>query len=113
MRESLFETLVGAVVVAVAAAFAWFAIMRGGDASAGPDQYDLIARFNNVSGIERGSDVRIAGVKIGQVSAIGLDDDLRAEVSMEVDSKVALSVDSSAATTPGTPSITCSTRRLV
>jgi phospholipid/cholesterol/gamma-HCH transport system substrate-binding protein len=36
-------------------------------------------------------------VKIGQVSAIGLDEDLRAEVSLEIESDVGLSIDSSAA----------------
>ena len=70
MRESLFETLVGAAVVAVAVVFLWFAIARGGEASAGPDRYEVTARFNNISGIERGADVRIAGVKAGVVKAI-------------------------------------------
>lgn len=97
MRESLFETLVGAVVVAVAAAFAWFAIMRGGDASAGPDQYDLIARFNNVSGIERGSDVRIAGVKAGVVKAISGDPKrFEAVLTMSLDKKWQLPDDTDA-----------------
>jgi phospholipid/cholesterol/gamma-HCH transport system substrate-binding protein len=70
MRESIFETLVGAIVVAVAAVFLWFALAVGGDAEAGGDQYTVIARFNNVSGISRGSDVRIAGVKAGVVKSI-------------------------------------------
>jgi phospholipid/cholesterol/gamma-HCH transport system substrate-binding protein len=70
MRESIFETLVGAVVVAVAAVFLWFALAVGGDAEASGDQYTVIARFNNVSGISRGSDVRIAGVKAGVVKSI-------------------------------------------
>lgn len=70
MRESLFETLVGALVVVVAAVFLWFALAVGGDAETKGDQYNVLARFNNVSGISRGSDVRIAGVKAGVVKTI-------------------------------------------
>jgi phospholipid/cholesterol/gamma-HCH transport system substrate-binding protein len=41
--------------------------------------------------------VKVAGVKIGQVSAIDLDDDLRAEVALIVESDLELSIDSAAA----------------
>tara|TARA_R110000744_G_scaffold283077_1_gene394641 strand:- start:2440 stop:3138 length:699 start_codon:yes stop_codon:yes gene_type:complete len=70
MRESFFETLVGALVVAVAAVFLWFSLAVGGDTETKGDQYNVLARFNNVSGISRGSDVRIAGVKAGVVKSI-------------------------------------------
>ncbi|MGE6696336.1 outer membrane lipid asymmetry maintenance protein MlaD [Hyphomonas sp. NPDC076900] len=71
MRESFFETLIGAVVVGVAGFFLWFALARGGDSSGmGANQYEVTARFNSVSGISRGSDVRIAGVKAGVVKSI-------------------------------------------
>ncbi|MEH6411416.1 MAG: MlaD family protein [Hyphomonas sp.] len=70
MRESVFETLVGGLVVAVAGVFLWFALAVGGDAEVKGDQYNVLARFNNVSGISRGSDVRIAGVKAGVVKSI-------------------------------------------
>ncbi|MEZ5954538.1 MAG: outer membrane lipid asymmetry maintenance protein MlaD [Hyphomonas sp.] len=97
MRESLFETLVGAAVVAVAVAFAWFAMARGGDSGAGPDQYELIARFNNISGIERGSDVRIAGVKAGVVkSVIGDPQRFEAVLTLSLDKKWALPDDTDA-----------------
>ena len=70
MRESVFETLVGALVVGVACIFLWFAYDRGGEAQVSGSQYEVSARFNNVSGISRGSDVRIAGVKAGIVKSI-------------------------------------------
>ena len=53
MRESLFETLIGAAVVAVAVIFLWFAIDRGGETQSQGDQYEVEARFNNVSEIGR------------------------------------------------------------
>lgn len=97
MRESMFETLVGALVVAVAGVFLWFAIARGGEASAGPDRYELKARFNNISGIERGADVRIAGVKAGVVKAIEGDPQrFEAVMTMSLDKKWQLPDDSDA-----------------
>lgn len=74
MRESIFETLIGAVVVAVAGAFLWFALARGGEAASAPTgSAEIGARFSSVSGIDRGTDVRMAGVKVGTVRAIKLD----------------------------------------
>jgi phospholipid/cholesterol/gamma-HCH transport system substrate-binding protein len=89
MRESILETLVGLVVIAVAAAFLWFTLARGGDASTPQGYAELGVRFNSASGIERGTDVRMAGVKIGTVRNVGLDVD-RAEalVTMAVDDRV-------------------------
>jgi phospholipid/cholesterol/gamma-HCH transport system substrate-binding protein len=79
MRESIFETLIGAAVLVVAGVFLWFAMARGGEAASSPaGSVELGARFNSVSGIERGTDVRMAGVKVGTVRSIKLDMD-RAE----------------------------------
>ncbi|WP_084418589.1 MlaD family protein [Henriciella litoralis] len=79
MRESIFETLIGAAVLVVAGVFLWFAMARGGEAASSPSgSVELGARFNSASGIDRGTDVRMAGVKVGTVRAIKLDVD-RAE----------------------------------
>ncbi|MEM1106360.1 MAG: MlaD family protein [Pseudomonadota bacterium] len=73
MRESFVETLIGAAVIIVAGAFLYFAFARGGDAPSGTTDQIIGARFSSVSGIDRGSDVRIAGVKVGIVRSIRLD----------------------------------------
>ena len=79
MRESIFETLIGAAVVVVAGVFLWFALARGGEAASAPSgSVEIGARFSSVSGVDRGTDVRMAGVKVGTVRAIKLDVD-RAE----------------------------------
>ena len=98
MRESLFETLIGAIVIGVAGFFLWFALARGGDAAAvGANQYEVTARFNSVSGISRGSDVRIAGVKAGVVKTIeGDPDTFEAVLKLSLDSKWALPDDTDA-----------------
>lgn len=72
MRESLFETLVGLAVVVVAAVFLVFSLQQRSEA-ASRDSYLLNAKFNRVDGISTGSDVRMAGVKVGAVIDIKLD----------------------------------------
>jgi phospholipid/cholesterol/gamma-HCH transport system substrate-binding protein len=89
MRESVFETLVGLAVLIVAGVFLWFGIARGGDAASSGETVELGARFSSAATIDRGTDVRMAGVKIGTVRDVALDRD-RAEalVVMAVDSTI-------------------------
>lgn len=97
MRESAFETVVGAAVVAVAAFFLWFALARGGEAQPVRGQYEVTARFSNVGGLPRGADVRIAGVKAGVVRTIDGDPErFEAVVRLALDPKWALPADSDA-----------------
>lgn len=72
MRESLFETLIGLVVVAVAGVFLFFSLQQRSDASP-RDSYTLTAKFNRIDGIAVGSDVRVAGKKVGVVQAVDID----------------------------------------
>lgn len=72
MRESLFETLIGFLVVAVAGAFLVFSLQQRSDA-APSGGYTLTAKFNKIDGISAGSDVRLAGVKVGTVTGVQLD----------------------------------------
>ncbi len=73
MQNNLVETLIGAAVIAVALIFLTFAY-RGSDAGAvGRDTYQLSARVTNLTGVTVGTDVRIAGIKVGTVSELQLD----------------------------------------
>lgn len=73
MRESLFETIVGALVVIVAGFFLAFALTSTSSGSGSTGAYEVIARFNAVTGVDRGTDVRIAGVKVGRVLDVEFD----------------------------------------
>lgn len=73
MRESVFETLIGLAVIVVAGIFLWFATAMGGDGKSSNSTVELGVRFNSAAGINRGTDVRMAGVKIGTVRDIRLD----------------------------------------
>ena len=65
------ETIMGAIVVVVAAAFLYFAYTSTSSGSL--EGYDLTARMPRVDGIATGTDVRLSGIKIGAVSALTLD----------------------------------------
>lgn len=89
MRESIFETLIGLAVLAVTGVFLWFALGQGGEAAPAKDRVDIGVRFNSASGIDRGTDVRMAGVKIGVVRDVQLDvERAEAKVFMNVDNKI-------------------------
>ena len=69
MSRNIVETLLGAVVLAVALGFLAWAYGRSdaGD----PGGYTLRAKFDRVDGLDTGGDVRISGIKVGQVSGPG------------------------------------------
>jgi len=72
MTNTVAETLIGAAVVAVAAGFVVYAAQSSGR-QVGGDSYTLTAAFRSVEGIALGTDVRMAGIKIGTVSDLVLD----------------------------------------
>ena len=92
--DSRAELIAGAVVLAVAAGFLAFAagprLMPGGG-------YDLIAAFPNVAGIEKGSEIRMAGVPVGRVTDITLNPaTYLAEARLRLQDDVQLPADSAA-----------------
>lgn len=59
----------------------------------GTKLYSVQARFNNISGLKEGSEVEIAGVKVGKVSKISLDN-YRANVELLINPDVRIQEDS-------------------
>lgn len=72
MTESKTEILVGGLVLAVAVGFLVFAGQTTG-MTRGAGEYRLNASFRSIDGVSIGTDVRMAGVKIGRVTGISLD----------------------------------------
>lgn len=88
------ETILGAIVVLVAAGFLTFAIANSGQ-SRGAGGYDLTAEFPTVAGISIGTDVRVSGVKVGVVRDIQLDpESYLARVTFNIDRNVQVLDDS-------------------
>ena len=72
MRENnIPETVIGAIVVAVAVLFIVFAYMRTGSGSL--SGYEIQARLPKADGLGVGTDVRLSGIKIGSVTDLTLD----------------------------------------
>jgi len=90
------DLAVGLFVLAGILTLAFLSLQIGGVEFGRSDSLALTATFDDIGGLSVRSPVRIAGVKIGQVSQIELDDELRAKVTLEVD-PIDLSIDSSAA----------------
>lgn len=95
MKQNAVETLTGAIVIVVAAAFLFFIYTTTGVGGISGG-YQVKAAFNNLGGVSTGSDVRISGVKVGSVVGQGLDDVYEAVLTMTINSDVKLPEDSTA-----------------
>lgn len=95
MNRNAVETLLGAFVIIVAIVFVIF-FQRTTDIK--PTKgYELTAKFTQIDGIDRGTPVRISGVKVGQVTGFELDtDNYLAIVSMSIEKNIELPYDTSA-----------------
>ena len=91
------DLIVGLFVAVGLAAIAYLSIQVGGVSYVGRGGLVLHATFDQIGGLKPRAPVSVAGVTVGQVRGIALDDRLRARVTLEVDKSLALPVDSSAA----------------
>lgn len=91
------EVLTGAAVILAAVAFVIYAGKVTGGGAEGAGVYDLKASFRSVEGIRVGTDVRLAGVKIGTVTALTLNPQtFFADATLTVNDSIALPDDSAA-----------------
>lgn len=95
MQRNIVETVMGAVVLLVAAGFLFF-FSRAADIS--PESgYEVTANFSKIDGLSTGAPVRISGVKVGQVTNFTLDpDSYQAVVHMNIRSDIKLPADTAA-----------------
>jgi phospholipid/cholesterol/gamma-HCH transport system substrate-binding protein len=91
------EILTGLAVIAGAAAFLIFALRTAGVGTATASGYTLTADFDNIEGVNVGTDVRLAGIKIGSITGQVLDpQSYQARLEMRIDQKISLSDDTTA-----------------
>ncbi|QIE45087.1 outer membrane lipid asymmetry maintenance protein MlaD [Pseudohalocynthiibacter aestuariivivens] len=99
MSENKTEIIVGGAVLAVAIGFLTYAGQITGF-SAGQEEYVLSASFRSADGVSVGTDVRLAGVKVGRVTEMKLDPatyragatfTVRAGIDVPDDSAIAIS----------------------
>ena len=100
MAENTTEVLIGGLVLAAAIGFAVYGAQVAGLGNSGGSQYPLTASFRSLEGVNVGTDVRLAGVKIGTVTDVNLNPDtyradttvsLRATTQVPDDSSIIIS----------------------
>ena len=96
MSENTTEVLVGGAVLAAAIAFVVYAAQGAGVVATASDSYALRASFRSVEGVRVGTDVRLAGVKVGSVTSLALNPKtFFADATISMQSDVVLPDDSS------------------
>jgi phospholipid/cholesterol/gamma-HCH transport system substrate-binding protein len=96
MGRNVIETLMGMLVLFVAATFV-FISYQSGNISTTANNYKVNAQFKEIGSLSIGSDVRVSGIKIGTVSGHKLDPkSYRAILELSLEKDVKLPLDSSA-----------------
>lgn len=89
MKRTAVEFCVGLFVLLGLACIGYLSIKLGKMSLVGGDSYVLQARFISVTGLAEGARVEMAGVQVGQVKKISLDqDENRAVVTLSIDSGI-------------------------
>lgn len=91
------DFVTGLFVLTGLTALAYLSFTVGGLRYNGDTGLDVYAVFDQVAGLKPKAPVDIAGVRVGQVRSITLDETFRAKVVLEIDSKLQIPIDSSAA----------------
>lgn len=92
MKKINIETGVGIFIIIGLLSLAYLSVNLGEVSLFGSDQYKVTARFANVAGLKAGASVEIAGVSIGKVSNIDIDD-YEAVVDLMINPEIKLQED--------------------
>jgi len=95
-RVAARNLIVGLFVLAGLGAVAYLSLRVGGARVGGPQPLVVYAAFEEIGGLKERAQVKIAGVKVGEVRAITLDEDYRARVEMTLDPSLEYPIDTSA-----------------
>ncbi len=93
MNNRKIEFLVGCFMLVGIGAVLYLAIQVGSVRVLGGDNYTLKARFSSTSGVNVGSRVEIAGVRVGTVKSITLNDNFYSIVTFELPNSIKLDDD--------------------
>lgn len=96
MKTSTRDLTVGGFLLLGIAAIAYLSLSLGASTYSGRGGMILYASFDELGGLAARASVVIGGVPVGEVEAITLQEDFRAQVTMNVDRTLELPDDSSA-----------------
>jgi phospholipid/cholesterol/gamma-HCH transport system substrate-binding protein len=95
MKRSSLEMIVGVFLLAGFASFSWLAVKMGDLELFKKESYNISASFTSISGLKEGAALELAGVVVGKVTEIDLnEEEYEATVYMDVRKTVQLSDDS-------------------
>jgi phospholipid/cholesterol/gamma-HCH transport system substrate-binding protein len=95
MKRSSLEMIVGVFLLAGFLSFAWLAVKMGDLDLFKKESYDITASFTSISGLKEGATLELAGVVVGKVTKIELnEEEFEATVYMDINKTVQLSDDS-------------------
>lgn len=86
-RPVTMEFMVGIFTMMCLAAAGYLAIGLGELQLIGSDRYEIFAEFDNISGLKTGASVEIAGVQVGEVKQLQLNDPM-AVITLRLDKRV-------------------------
>jgi len=94
MKNINTEVIVGIFMIAGFLAFGYMSLQMGEFSVFDLEKnYNLVAEFDNVSGLKVGATIEIAGVNVGKVSGIGLGEHGLARVTMLVNQDIKITAD--------------------
>jgi len=95
MHRNTLETIIGSIVLLAAIGFLTL-VYEAADIK-GNGGYKIAAEFGSTGGLSIGDDVRVSGIKVGQITAQHLDPiTYVARISMVIDPAIRIPIDSSA-----------------
>ncbi len=95
MKNNSFETLIGALVIVICILFIFLSAKVSGSRQKLSSGYKIIAEFDNVDGLNIGSDIKVAGVKVGSILDISLNkENYRATIVLKVIDTLKIPADS-------------------
>jgi len=94
-KNANLETIVGVFVLVGILCLSYLSVKLGKMEILGGDTYTVYANFDSISGLKNGATVEIAGVEVGRVDRISLDEKAgyTARVALKVDSGIELQDD--------------------
>jgi len=93
--HNYFDFLIGTIVLVCAIGFFTYSFKSSNISTS--KGYNLIAKFENADGISIGSDIKIAGIKVGSIIDQNLDEKTaKANLKINISSNIKIPADSSA-----------------
>lgn len=95
MKSTMTDVIVGIFLIVGFVALGWLALQLGEVPwLTASRSYTLYGEFDNISGVKAGADVQVAGVKVGTVKELTLNEQSVAVVAMQLDRTLKVPVDS-------------------